>query len=183
MIDSYFIRIPELLNLFKSKHDHFSFALFGARGSFKTTHLYGLYEEMLDNKIDVVFGYEIEDICICDCLILDDFASKFYKREFSTTENKEFAKLLQEIRTNIPMVITSCPHYNLLDKDFRDFFNPAQILKPGYIQLDGRILLADPPSEDLESKMRALENSGRKHRFLEGLERIKEARTKKKAKK
>ncbi len=179
---NYFLNPKELLDLFLPRYDHFSFVIYGARGSLKTTHLYGIYEELKESNVNVIFGYDIEDIEICDVLILDDFASKFYKRDFGTTENKEFVKTLQEIRTNIPMVISSCPHYNLMDKDFRDFFNPAPILKPGYINLDGKILVVKPPSKELELEMRAKENKGRKERFMSSIAKIKEARRKKASK-
>ncbi|MBP2143400.1 hypothetical protein J2127_000555 [Methanococcus voltae] len=175
-----YISITELLELYKPNLDHFSFCVFGARGTYKTTHLMGIYEELKRKKYNVVFGYDVEDIQICDCLILDDFATKFYKRDFSSTENKEFAKILQEIRTNIPLVITSCPDYSLLDKDFRDFFEPAPIVKNGFINLGGRILKVNPPSEKVEKILRSKELQGRTDRFLQGIERIKQAREKKK---
>jgi len=115
----------------------------GARGSGKTTHMMAMAYEMIVNGYNVKICYDIDDIPEnldeFDCLCLDDFASKFYKRDSSTKRNKEFAKLIQEIREVLPLIITTAPDISLFDKDVRMMFKPMYIISPGILVIEGGI--------------------------------------------
>jgi hypothetical protein len=159
------MRITDLVEMLKPKRDHISFCVEGARGSFKTTHLYGMYDEVVNAGYETIFAYDVEDIDVCDCLFLDDFGTKFYKRDSSTKQNKEFMKLLQEIRTNISVIVASTPDLSLMDKDFRNFFIDAHILRKGVISVSGLIIEVNPPSMDLFNDLKKIEHERRENRF------------------
>ncbi|MBP2201358.1 AAA+ ATPase superfamily predicted ATPase [Methanococcus voltae] len=180
-----YLTISELIKLKKEKVSHLAFIIYGARGMGKTTCLRGMYEEIKKHtSYSTIFAYDVEDIDICDCLFLDDFGTKFNKRDFATVQNKEFMKLLQEVRTNIPIIVSSSPSYLLLDKDFRTFFNPAPILakndKMFIVSLMGKKLYVKHPTDKFNKQERLKENKGRKERFYKHLDTIKQAKEKKK---
>ena len=123
--------------------EHDSFIISGARGSGKTTHMMAMAYELKKNNFNVKICYDIEDfpedLHNYDCVFLDDFATKFYKRESGTKKNKEFAKLIQEIREVLPMIVTTAPSKSLFDKDIRSMFKELNILSPGLLVMEGGI--------------------------------------------
>ncbi len=167
------MRVSQLLRILQDTYDHLSFCVSGPRGSYKTTHLYGMYEELRNEGFKCKFAYDVSDIDVCDCLFLDDFGTKFYKRDASVKQNKEFMKLLQEIRTNIPLIISSTPDLSLLDKDFRAFFLDAYILSLGRISVGGVVIEVNPPSLELYNAMKRKEHKRRKERFLKVINEFK----------
>jgi len=146
------MKISEWLKYNIERTEHDGFVISGARGSGKTTHMMAMAYELEMNKFRVKVCYDIDDIPEgldkYDCLCLDDFATKFYKRDSSTKRNKEFAKLIQEIREVLPLIITTAPSKSLFDKDIRAMFKELFVLTPGLLIMEGGLffevdLLAD----------------------------------------
>ncbi|AEH06353.1 nSTAND3 domain-containing NTPase [Methanothermococcus okinawensis] len=137
------MKISEWLKYNIEKTEHDSFIISGARGSGKTTHMMAMAYEMISNNFKVKICYDVEDIpddlCNYHCIFLDDFATKFYKRDSSSKKNREFAKLIQEIREVLPMIITTSPSKSLFDKDIRSMFKELNILSPGLLVIEGGV--------------------------------------------
>jgi AAA+ ATPase superfamily predicted ATPase len=134
------IRFSEWLASNKKYREHDAFVICGPRGSGKTTHMNAIaYELAFNYRIKYCFDFDDlpEDLHNYDCIFLDDFATKFYKRDSSTKKNKEFAKLIQEIREVLPMIITTAPDISLFDKDIRAMFKPLYIVSSGILVMEG----------------------------------------------
>ncbi|MBA2851442.1 hypothetical protein HNP86_001595 [Methanococcus maripaludis] len=155
----------------------------------KTTCLLSIYYQIEEynrlhskNSISKIFATDIDQIDICNCLFLDDFGTKFNKRDFSTTENKEFMKALQEVRTNIPVIISSSPSYFMLDKDFRNFFTPAQIIAKSdtgfLLNVSGANYYVPKAKDEFLNKFREKELEERKDRFYRSINKVKTAHAK-----
>lgn len=188
-MNNYFSFI-DLILMNRKNVEHSGILVWGYRGMGKTTCLRGIYHQIEDyntlhpeNEISSIFATDIDQIDICDCLFLDDFGTKFNKRDFSTTENKEFVKLLQEVRTNIPVILVSSPSYFMLDKDLRNFFTPAQILSKSdarfLLNVSGATFSVPKPSDKLLKEFRDQELEERKNRFSRAMDKVKTAHAKK----
>jgi len=136
-----------------------------------------------DSGDEVVFGYipgETTVVHNVNLLAAAYFArlslhsgEEAHRRDSSTKQNREFMKLLQEIRTNVPLIISSTPDISLLDKDFRAFFLDAYIIALGKISVGGIIIEVSPPSIALYNAMKKKEHKRRKERFLKVINEFK----------
>ncbi|BAP62128.1 hypothetical protein [Methanococcus maripaludis] len=188
-MNNYFSFI-DLILMNRKKVEHSGILVWGYRGMGKTTCLRGIYHQIEEynklnprNSISSIFATDIDQLDICDCLFLDDFGTKFNKRDFSTTENKEFVKLLQEVRTSIPVIVVSSPSYFMLDKDLRNFFTPAQILSKSserfLLNVSGAMFSVPKPKDELLKEFRDKELEERKERCKKSIEKVKTAHAKK----
>ena len=137
------MKMPEWLKYNIQNTEHDSFIISGARGSGKTTHMMAMAYEMKVRGYKIKICYDIsdipEDLGNYHCICLDDFATKFYKRESGAKKNKEFAKLIQEVREVLPLIVTTAPSKSLFDKDIRSMFKELNILSPGLLVMEGGI--------------------------------------------
>ena len=125
----------------EAREEHIALGLAAPRGSGKTLTFWSL-EYWYSNVVKVFTNpKEIHPVTIG---ILDDFGRRFYKRDFSKVEQKEFMKFLQIVRTVFPMLIVTLPDWNLMDIDMRMFFYPIRLLDFGQLLIFGELVYVKP---------------------------------------
>ncbi|ABO35229.1 hypothetical protein MmarC5_0923 [Methanococcus maripaludis C5] len=162
------MRFEDLLKHNKENREHDSIAIVGARGSGKTTHMNAiayLFEKAgFKYKICYSINDIPEDLDEFDCIFLDDFASKFNNRDYSTKKNKNFNFLLQEVREVLPMFVTTAPDIYLFDKVIRSMFKPFYIANYGRLVTDTGFSFEVPflkGFEEFFEKQKAIERTGK----------------------
>jgi len=167
------ISIKELVDMYKPDHEHISICIDGKRGSFKTTHLIAMHEECEKLGLKSVFIKTKADFeklkgrRDLDIVFIDDIAKYFYKRDGATKINKAFAKILQMVRTVVPVIIATTPDLSLLDKDGRAFFIEAYVLRKGTISVMGINIGVEAPSVEFYSQFKDDEHDTRFKEFDE----------------
>jgi hypothetical protein len=167
------ISVLELVDMYRPEKEHISICIDGKRGSFKTTHLIAMHEEckklglnseFIKTKADFKKLKGRRDL---DVVFIDDVAKYFYKRDGATKINKAFAKILQMVRTVVPVIIATTPDLSLLDKDGRAFFIEAYVLRKGTISVMGINIGVEAPSVEFYSQFKDDEHDTRFKEFDE----------------
>ncbi|ABO35572.1 hypothetical protein MmarC5_1274 [Methanococcus maripaludis C5] len=167
------ISILELVDMYRPEKEHISICIDGKRGSFKTTHLIAMHEECKKLGLKSVFIKTKADFeklkgrRDLDIVFIDDIAKYFYKRDGATKINKAFAKILQMVRTVVPLIIATTPDLSLLDKDGRAFFIEAYVLRKGTISVMGINIGVEAPSVEFYSQFKDDEHDTRFKEFDE----------------
>ena len=144
-------RIIQEAEYAQERDEHIAFGIAAPRGTSKTNMMWSL-EYYYPDKVTVFSDPSQLEVCLIG--VLDDFGRKFYKRDFSKTEQKEFMKFLQVVRTTFPMLIVTLPRWDLMDVDLREFFHEVQLLEPGYLLIFGEEIYIPPaPAEYLHEKI------------------------------
>ncbi|AEK19492.1 hypothetical protein GYY_03065 [Methanococcus maripaludis X1] len=165
------ISILELVDMYRPEKEHISICIDGKRGSFKTTHLIAMHEEckklglkseFIKTQADFIKLKGRRDL---DIVFIDDVAKYFYKRDGATKSNKSFAKLLQMVRTAVPVIIGSTPDISLMDKDGRAFFIEAYVLRKGTISMMGVNIGVEAPAIEFYNKFKDEEHEARFNEF------------------
>ena len=94
-------RIIQEARYAKAKDEHIALGIAAPRGSTKTLMMWSL-EYYYPSEVKVF--YDVKDLHPVLVGVLEDFGRKYYKRDYSKTEQKEFMKLLQVIRGIFPML-------------------------------------------------------------------------------
>jgi hypothetical protein len=167
------ISVLELVDMYRPEKEHISICIDGKRGSFKTTHLIAMHEEckklglnseFIKTKADFKKLKGRRDL---DVVFIDDVAKYFYKRDGSTKSNKSFAKLLQMVRTAVPVIIASTPDISLMDIDGRSFFIEAYVLRKGTISIMGVNIGVEAPGIGFFNQFKDEEHEARFKEFDE----------------
>ncbi|AVB76087.1 hypothetical protein MMJJ_06730 [Methanococcus maripaludis] len=165
---------PEMiLKMNKPIKGHTAFLLTGRRGSWKTTHSIALCNYFDKLGYDTVLALSPADLRRCDMLVIEDIGKWFDARDFGTKVSKEFGKLLQFIRTEIPLVFATTPKEKGVDKRIREYFIPATILRKGTIMTPIFNLSVKAPDFEYFMEMKNKEHNTRSDEFDRIVDNIK----------